>query len=104
MNKFIAEVYVEITRVTDDSGYPDLVEFALTDTDGRRHIFHDKLPVVSAEDEVKPPCAGALRCHIIGEKENSYLIDTSFPDYVETDGEEYIFEVVKDLVIKLFPI
>lgn len=100
MSNFIAEVRVEMTRVTDDSGYPVFVEFALTDTDGRRHIFQDKLPVVSAEDEVKPPCAGALRCHIIGEKENAYLIDTSFPDYVETVGEEYIFEVGKDSIIK----
>ena len=100
MNKFIAEVYVEITRVTDDSGYPDLVEFALTDIDGRRHFFRDKLPVVSIEDSVLPPCAGALRCHIIGEKENSYLIDTSFPDYVDSVNEEFIFEVVKDHIIK----
>ena len=100
MSKFTAEVRVEITRVTDDSGYPDLVEFALTDIDGQRHIFRDKLPVVSAEYEVKPPCAGALRCHIIGETNSTYIIDTSFPDYVDSVNEEYIFEVGKDRIIK----
>ncbi len=94
-----AEVLVEITRVTDDSGYPTFVEFALTDIYGRQHIFHDKLPIVSTEDEVQPPCAGALRCHIIGETESKYIIDTTFPDYLESVEEQYIFEVPKELII-----
>ena len=99
MNNALADVRVEILRVTDDSGYPTFIEFSLTDKDGRRHIFRDKLPIVSAEDEVQPPCGGLLRCHIIGETDKTYMIDTSFPDYVESVDEQYIFEVAKELII-----
>lgn len=94
-----ANVRVEILRVTDDSGYPAFIEFALTDSSGKTHIFADKLPIVSAEDEVHPPCEGLLRCHIIAETEKTCTIDTTFPDYVESQDEEYIFEVFKNQIV-----
>ena len=94
-----ANVRVEILRVTDDSGYPAFIEFSLTDSSGKTHIFYDKLPIVSAEDEVHPPCGGALRCHIIGETEKTCTIDTTFPDYVESQDEQYIFEVFKNQIV-----
>ena len=98
MNKVLAEVRVEITEITDDSGYPAFVRFAFTDIGGRRHFFADKLPIVCAEYEVQPPCEGALRCHIIAEKTDSFVIDTSFPDHVESEDGEYIFDVPKDII------
>ena len=103
MNNALADVRVEILRVTEDSGCPAFVEFAFTDSAGKTHIFRDKLPIVSAEDEVFPPCGGALRCHIIGGTDSTYIIDTTFPDYVESVDEQYIFEVEKDRVIRLLP-
>ena len=99
-----ADVRVEIIRVTDDSGYPAFIEFSLTDSEGKTHIFADKLPIVSAENEVQPPCEGKLRCHIIGGTDSTYIIDTTFPDYVESVDEQYIFEVEKDRVIKSLPV
>ena len=94
-----ADVRVEILRVTDDTGYPTFIEFSLTDSEGKTHIFADKLPIVSAEIEVQPPCEGMLRCHIIGGTDSTYIIDTTFPDYVESVEEQYIFKVDKELII-----
>ena len=98
MNDTLADVRVDITDITDDSGYPTFVRFAFTDIEGKRHFFVDKLPIISAEYEVQLPCEGALRCHIIAEKPDSYVIDTTFPDFVDSEDEQYIFELPKGIV------
>ena len=87
MNDTLADVRVDITDITDDS-----------DIEGKRHFFVDKLPIISAEYEVQLPCEGALRCHIIAEKPDSYVIDTTFPDFVDSEDEQYIFELPKGIV------
>lgn len=93
----MADVKVNILRIVDNSGYPDFVEFELTDCNGKQHYFIDKLPIVSKYDAV-PPCIGAMRCMIIGIKENTVVIDTSLPDDIESVNGEYQFEVDKHLV------
>lgn len=91
-------VKANILRIIDDSSYPTFIEFELTDIHGKRHLFQDKLPIVSCEDEVEPPCEGSIACKVINRSGNFVTIDTSFHDAVESVDEETVFEVSADLV------
>lgn len=93
----MASVKLEILRIVNES-FPGFVECKLVDCGGKSHFFIDKLPVVADCSDV-PPCDGAARCSVLKAKKNTFVIDTSIPDDIESTNGEYIFEVNKDQVI-----
>ena len=95
----MASVRVNILKIVDDTGYPTFVEFELIDSNGISHHFIDKVPIISADDDLIPPCDGEMRCMIVGETKNTFLIDTALPDDMESLDGDYQFEVNKEQVI-----
>lgn len=91
-------VRVEILRIVDDS-FPVFVEFELIDCKGNSYHFIDKTPVVGCEYDVVPKSDGYLRCSIIDEREDTYVIDTSLPDDIENVNGECRFEVKKEQML-----
>ena len=85
----MAAVKVKILKIVDMS-YPIFVEFELVDAKGASHYFIDKVPVVSDDDELVPPCVGYMRCNIT---------DTALPDDIASKDGKYVFEVNKDRII-----
>lgn len=96
----MTEVKVNIVKIIDDSSYPTFIEFELVDIHGKHHLFRDKLPIVSFEDEIEPPCEGELGCKVIKKSGDVITIDTSVPWDVDSVEEETIFEVSADLVFE----
>jgi hypothetical protein len=94
----MAEVKVTISKCVDMS-QPIFVEFEFADCNGIKHIFVDKLPIVSASSDIELPCDGVLRCTIVSENDRTYIIDTSTPFDVESNSGESRFEVFKDQVV-----
>lgn len=88
------------TKLIDNSSYPEIVECEIVDAKGTKHIFHEKWPVVSAEDydDVYPKICD-IACIIEGCNEDTVIINTNIPwGCVSVDGE-YRFEVFKkDLI------
>lgn len=101
----MAEVAVKVIEVIDDTGYPMMIKCELTDCRGIRHHFIDKVPVICQCERypsdvpcLKKDCTGAIRCSIVEESDETYIIDTEFPDDVESLNNEYRFEVWKEQV------
>lgn len=94
----MADVSVTITEITDDGTYPMWAVARLTDRFGKEHVFHDKLPIFTAEEPTETPCAGIIRCVVEEERDGFCVIDTSLPDDVEDDEGGTRFEVAKELV------
>lgn len=101
----MAEVAVKVIEVIDDTGYPMMIKCELTDCRGIRHHFIDKVPVICQCERylsdvpcLKKDCTGSIRCSIIEESDETYIIDTEFPDDVESLNNEYRFEVWKEQV------
>lgn len=101
----MAEVTVKVIEVVDDTGYPMIIKCKLKDCKGIEHYFIDKVPVVcqcerypSEQPCLNENCIGAIRCNIVGETDKTYIINTEFPDDVESLNSEYQFEVWKEQV------
>ena len=103
----MAEVTVKVIENIDDTGYPMIIKCELTDCKGKKHFFIEKVPVICECERyqkdwpdscLKDDCYGVIRCNIVEEKENTYIIDTEFPDDVESIDNEYLFEVWKEQV------
>jgi len=94
----MADVKVNVLKIVDTS-FPIFVEFELTDCNGIIHRFVDKVPVISNNYDIIPPCTGYMRCSIIKEKSETFIIDTSNPDDIESINGEYQFEVNRNQVI-----
>lgn len=97
----MAEVKVTITKVIEQH-QPAFVEFYLSDIHGKKHFFHDKIPIVSEEyyiENTDLPKDGTLRCTVTEKLKNSYIIDTDIPDYVESIDGSTVFEVAESEII-----
>lgn len=90
-------VKVEISKIIDNS-FPAFVECGFVDCTGKRHYFHDKLPVFSSEDSIELPSFGEMRCRIIQNKQDTLIIETLLPDDIESTTGEYRFEVYKNQI------
>lgn len=95
----MASVKVNILKIVDDTGYPTFVEFELIDSNGISHHFIDKLPIISADDDLVPPRIGEMGCTIAGKTETTFIVDTALPYDIESLNGEYQFEVNKEQVI-----
>ena len=94
-------VKVTITKVVEQA-QPTFVEFYLTDIHGKKHFFHDKIPIVSEEyyiDDTDFPKNGALGCTVTEKLKNSYIIDTDIPDHVDSLDGSTVFEVAESEII-----
>lgn len=90
-------VKVEILRIIDNS-FPVFVECVLVDCNGKKHYFHDKLPVFSLDCNTEVPRVGEMGCRIIQDKQDTLVIGTLLPDGIESTNEEYRFEVYKSQI------
>ena len=88
---------VEIKKITDQA-QPLYVEAELVDIHGKRHVFHDKLPVFSSLEFSSFPCIGEIRCVIIDQNEESLVVDTSILDGVNSIEGEACFEISKNQI------
>lgn len=94
----MADVKVNVLKYVDMS-FPIFVEFELIDCNGISHRFVDKVPVISNNYDLIPPCTGYMRCSIIKETSKTFIIDTSKPDDIESTNGEFQFEVNMNQVI-----
>lgn len=94
-------VCVEILKMIDDS-FPMFVECVLLGSNGKKHYFHDKLPVFFSDSHtITFPTKGQIRCQIIQEKEETLIIDTLFPDGIESTQGKHRFEICKNQIYSL---
>lgn len=80
---------------------PTFVEFYFTDIHGKKHIFHDKIPIVSDAYYIEQkdlPAEGTLSCTVKEKRKHSYIIDTDTPDHVESLDGSTVFEVTEDKI------
>ena len=98
--KEIVHVAVEITRFlkVDNPGW---VECRLVDLSGREHLFHEKIPVVTAADiwaDTRYPQPGVIAAIVVKQSmqpsgQESLTVDTAEPWDIESTAGETIFEI-----------
>lgn len=100
----MAEVTVKVIEVVD-TGYPMFIKCELKDYKGIKHLFIDKVPVICQCERylselpcIKENCIGTIQCNIVGETDKTFIIDTEFPDDVESLNNDHQFEVWKEQV------
>ena len=99
-NNRMHEVKVSITRFVDPH-QPGFVECELVDADGIRHVFTEKVPVVSDENlwiDSNYPCSGKIRCTVLErfagpEGVPLVRIDTELPDHLESAAGKTVFVI-----------
>lgn len=92
---------VQIIEIIDSSFYPGMCKAAFTDYFGKTHIIVDKPPIFGFEIEDKEyefPFEAVMSCEIIEELDDCIVIDTEYPDYIESQEELHIFKVKKKLI------
>ncbi|MEM7234189.1 MAG: hypothetical protein AAF517_18570 [Planctomycetota bacterium] len=93
---------LEIVRFLDDH-QPGFVECRLIDAHGREWMFHEKIPVLTAEDLWKDseyPRPGSIQCEVLGPTSEGFLtISTETPDHVEAIDGTQRFEVRRDQLL-----
>ena len=98
-------VKVEITRWVDDY-QPGIVECSLIDACGNRHLFIEKLPIVSSEDldaGSTYPRAGIIDCQImerrVDDEREVVEITTEMPWHIESTTGKSSFEVTPEQLV-----
>ena len=93
--KDVVHVAVEITRFLKADN-PGWVECRLVDLSGREHLFHEKIPVVTADDlwaDTHYPQPGVIAAIVVKRStqpngQESLTVDTAEPWGIEfTEGE-----------------
>jgi hypothetical protein len=93
-------VLVEVVRYVDDH-FPGRVECALTDVNGMRHLFEEKISVVTTQDlwsNSSFPTTGAIQCNVLAmwsdqDGSSRARVDTSNPWGIESLAGESVFVV-----------
>ncbi len=86
-------VKVDIVKIIDASTYPTIIEFELIDTNGKKHCFIDKLPIVSNSNNLELPQSGYMKCSVLLQKDQTFIIDTQLPNDIESTDGKFQFEV-----------
>lgn len=94
-------VCVEILRPLDIDIWPFYVECRLVDAAGREWFFRDKWPIFTCADfdaQTEYPQPGVMGCQIIESRIDTngrkvFVIDTEWPDHVDSTTGDYRFEV-----------
>ena len=96
------EIKAKATKLIDDAGYPELVLVEFYDYYGKKHNFIEKWPVVSAQEfDASFPKECTIACTLVEERETSCIVDTSKPWGMESEEGLTIFEVSKNLLVKI---
>ena len=101
-----AKVAVSIIAFAADH-QPPIIEFLLRDAFGEEWRFHDKEAIVSLDyldENSSYPVDGSLRCTVLKRYVDEtgralVVIDSMFPDSVDSLGEEHVFTVADDQVL-----
>ena len=96
---------VSIMKVIDE-GFPGWVECLLKDANGRTWTFHEKIPVVTAEDIWTDSCfpiRGVVGCEVTGRKTDSLgrailTVDSRTPWGIESIEGNTIFDVFAEQI------
>jgi hypothetical protein len=103
----VFEIRVSIDRFTD-TDQPGWVECTFVDAAGIRHLFLEKVPIVTAEnlwsDSVYPR-EGFIACTVVGVDRASdgrevLIVETEHPDGVESTTGEVRFQVFRDQLVE----
>ena len=92
---------VQIIEIIDSSFYPGMCKAAFIDYFGKTHIIVDKPPIFGFEIEDKEyefPFEAVMSCEIIEELDDCIVIDTEYPDYIESQEELHVFKVNKKMI------
>ena len=99
-------IEIEITRFVDDH-WPGFVECALIDAHGRKHLFIEKVPVVTLSDLDSNsiyPTAGILGCELVkGSTEprtDIISVSTTNPWGIESTQGLFDFDVRPDQLVE----
>ncbi len=88
-----------VTKLLDDSVYPEIVLCEFIDYFGKKQVFIEKWPVVSNEKFTKHfPLKCYIGCKIIKENMNSYLVSTLEPYDIESEDGLFEFEISKEML------
>jgi hypothetical protein len=106
----VLEIRVSIERFTDSS-QPGWVECVFVDAAGRRHLFVEKAPVVSAEDlwaDSLYPREGFIACTVISVDRDAdgreiVTVETEEPWGIESTTGQVRFEVFRDQLVETDP-
>jgi len=100
-------VKIEITRFVDDY-QPGVVEGLLVDAQGDRHVFIEKVPIVTSQyldANSTYPQAGVIACQVVGRRAlNGYelvKIDTTTPWLIESTTGEALFDVLAEQLVEI---
>jgi hypothetical protein len=96
-------VRATISKFIDES-FPGWVECWIEDSQSRTWKFHDKVPILSADDlsvDSEYPQPGLIACTVLEYKSDSFsrriaVIDTSRPWGIESTEGTTVFEVFAD--------
>jgi hypothetical protein len=94
----MVSVQVTITRDTDDA-FPGWVAAELADAYGKRHIFNEKVPTVEKMTDscrAEFPRKGSIRCTIVEEQPALIIIETEFPDHLNSNKGLTRFSVLPE--------
>lgn len=99
---------VEISRFVDEQ-QPGFVECSLLDADGKKHLFIEKVPVVSLEDlraNTEYPKPGVVACETQDEwidalGRTKVRVSTELPWHVESTEGETVFVVWAEQLVRL---
>jgi hypothetical protein len=103
-------IRVSIDRFTDAS-QPGWVECSFVDAVGKRHLFLEKIPIVTAENlwaDSVYPAEGFIAGTIIGVDRTTdgreiLTVDTERPWGVESTSGEFRFQVFRDQLVEEDP-
>ena len=96
------EIKAKATKIIDDTGYPELVLVEFYDYYGKKHNFIEKWPVLSVQEfDDSFPKECTIACTLVEEREMSYIVDTSRPWGIESEEGLTVFQISKDLLVKI---
>ena len=84
----MAAIACRLVRWVADDPQPGIVEAELTDVDGRRWAFIDKVAVFTSatvSSATAFPVDGIIHCQVVGRNASDVIVSTATPDGVESD-------------------
>lgn len=95
------KVSAELDRFTDRSSVFSEVDYSDFKESGKGNICIQSCRKVKFEIENKKyefPFEAVIRCEILDDMGNCIVIDTEYPDYIESQEELHVFKVNKKMI------
>src|SRR4051812_4265560 len=98
-------IEVEISRFVEEA-YPGWVECVIVDGEGEKHLFVEKVPVVTFEDldaRSSYPRIGVIACEVVERKQvgdrEVVKVDTLKPWAIESRDGQSVFHVLSNQLV-----